>query len=110
MQGKRRQEKRCDAHKKRYLFSRINLIKAPDDLFYGELRCMAADVLAKEDVIRASAEERGTQLVARDIGTVLTDQQNIDALLAIIGAPKQTVRRAGLAPLSRNIAEGTATK
>ena len=64
---------------------------------------MAADLLAKEDVIRACVEERGAQRVTRDIGTVLFNQQNIDALLAIIGASKQTVRRAGLAALSTNI-------
>ena len=88
----------------------INLIKAPDNPFYGELQRTAADLLVKEDVIRAYAQERGAQQVARDIWTVLSNQENIVALLAIIGAAKQTFRRAGLAPLSGNIAEDMATK
>jgi hypothetical protein len=88
----------------------INLIKAPDNPFYGELQRTAANLLATEDVIRAYAREKGAQQVARDIGTVLSNQQNIDALLAIIGAAKQTFRRAGLAPLSGDIAEATTTK
>jgi hypothetical protein len=88
----------------------INLIKAPDNPFYGELQRTTADLLAKEDVIRAYEQERGSQQVARDIRTVLSNQQNLDGLLAIIGAAKQTFRRAGLAPLRGDIAEDTATK
>jgi hypothetical protein len=88
----------------------IHLIKAPANPFYGELQRTAGDLLAKEDVIRAYAQERGAQQVARGIGTVLSNRQNIDALLAIIRAAKQTFRRAGLAPLNGNIAEDTATK
>ena len=44
------------------------------------------------------------------IGTVLSNQQNIDTLLAIIRVAKQTFCHAELVPLSGNIAEDTATK
>jgi hypothetical protein len=88
----------------------INLINVPDNPFYAELQRTGYDILRKEGAIRAYLKEKGPQHVARDIGTVLSNQENIDALLAIVCVAEQTFLRAGLTPLSRDIAVDTAAK
>jgi hypothetical protein len=78
----------------------IDLIKVPDSPFYAELQQTAVDLLAKESAIRAYVQEKGERQMARNIGTVLSNRENVLALLAILGAAKQTFCRAGLVPLS----------
>ena len=77
----------------------IDLIKIPDSPFYAELQQTAVALLAEESAIRAYVE-KGDRQVAQNIGTVLSNQENEIALLAILGAARQTFCRAGLVPLS----------
>ena len=88
----------------------IDLIKVPDSPFYAELQRTAVELLAKEYTIRTYVHEKGDQQVAEKIGKVLSNRDNVLALLAILGVAKQTLRRAGLVPLSGDSAEDTVVR
>jgi hypothetical protein len=64
----------------------IDLIKVPDSPFYAELQRTVVDLLAKENPIRAYVQEKGERQVAQNIETVLSNRENVLALLAILGA------------------------
>jgi hypothetical protein len=77
----------------------IGLVKIPDNPFYEELHRTAVEIFTKEDIIRAYVQESGEERkVPQDIWTVLSNPDNVLALRAIMGAAKQTFRRAGLVP------------
>lgn len=77
----------------------IGLVKIPNNPFYEELQRTAAELFTKEDIIRAYVQESGEKRkVSQDIWTVLSNPDNVLALRAILGAAKQTFRRAGLVP------------
>jgi hypothetical protein len=87
----------------------IDLIKIPDSPFYAELLRTAGVLLVKEDVSRAYVREGGEQQMLRDIWTALGNEENMDALLAVIGVAKwQIFLRAGL--LTIDIPEDTVTQ
>jgi len=77
----------------------ISLVKILDNPFYEELRRTAAELFTKEDIIRAYVQGSGEERqVPQDIWTTLSNPDNVLALRAIMGAAKQTFRRAGLVP------------
>jgi hypothetical protein len=88
----------------------IDLIKIPNSPFYADLQQTAVDLLANENVIRAYVQEKGERHVAQNIGAILSNRENALALLAILGAAKQTFHRAGLVPLSVDSAEDMAVR
>jgi hypothetical protein len=83
----------------RWCFDFINLIKVPGSPFYGELQRTAVDLLNTENEIRAYVKGQGDRQIAQDIGIVISNWENKVALLAILGAAKQTFHQAGLVPL-----------